>query len=148
MKMAQVMQPTRHRRPRRLNHRFTDASTSTNGAVDPPANTPFSQKFPKRGLSSGRTKINATPKTHPTTATNINGSAHKNYMPGSDNDNKGNGNRIGAQVYPHTASPPTNPHTTADQVLPVMEAPSLLPNARWQSETGPAMAIPGIPRRH
>jgi len=70
-------------------------------------------------------------------------------MPGSDNDNKGNGNRIGVQVYPHTAGhPPTNPHTTADQVLPVMAAQSLLANARWQSETGLAMATPGIPRRH
>jgi len=37
---------------------ITDASTSTNGAIDLSSNTSFSQKFPKRGLSTGRTDIN------------------------------------------------------------------------------------------
>ena len=129
---------------------ITDASTSTNGTIDLSSNTSFSQKFPKHGLSTGRTDINkdeCNPKNPPHDSNKYKWQgAHKNYMPGSDNDNKGNGNRIGAQVYPHTArNPPTNLHTTADQVLLVMAAQSLLANARWQSETGSAMATAGSP---
>jgi len=114
---------------------ITDASTSTNGAIDLSSNTSFSQKFPKCGLSTGRTDIKkdeCNPKNPPHDSNKHKWQgAHKNYMPGSDNDNKGNGNRIKAQVYPHTTGhPPTNPHTTADQVLPVIAAQSLLANAK------------------